>query len=83
MSSDSSYFPMWPNPETATGMIFSCLALALPFANYQVEDMIIPLVRTFVSPPGTTSITRPPAIATPKIPFFCKQHPGCPFTQCL
>ena len=55
------YFPVWPLPETATGVLCNCLVVDC-HKHYLVRDANIPLVWSKSSPPPTNDLTRPPAV---------------------
>ena len=63
-SNEAVYFPVWPLPETAMGLMCNCLVGAVP---YTLHDPIIPSARSQGFPPRTNDLTRPlvAAIAAP------------------
>ena len=58
---------VWPLPETAMGILCTCLVGALQYTSkYKLRNTTIPLAGTQGSPPRTNDPTRPPAMATAK-----------------
>ena len=63
LSSELTHFPVWPLPETAMGLLCNCLEGALPHTpEYTLRDTIVPLGRSYCSPPRKIYLTRPPAM---------------------
>ena len=59
---DSISFPVWPLPETATGVISNCVVGASPYTHYVIRPFLLCEVNILY--PTQMIKTRPPAMVT-------------------